>query len=164
MSGLHNALRSEHHLKHFGRLQYGLFLKSIGLTLEQALAFWRSEFIKKMEPDKVEWQSLKCGLCSLASLLLLFLQFEKQYAYNVRHGYGKEGKRANYTAYSCMKIILSNPPGHGDWHGEWEARSQAACKASFLGAQAVRSATGTGSTWAGCWWAMASHREAVQRS
>ena len=53
MSTLHDVVRREHHLKHFGRLQYGLFLKSIGLTLEQALAFWRSEFIKKMEPDKV---------------------------------------------------------------------------------------------------------------
>ncbi len=53
MRHLHESLRKEHHLKHFGRLQYGLFLKSIGLTLDQAMKFWRSEFIKKMEPDKV---------------------------------------------------------------------------------------------------------------
>lgn len=66
MSGLHDALRSEHHLKHFGRLQYGLFLKSIGLTLEQALAFWRSEFIKKMEPEKV-WLQGDARWLALAS-------------------------------------------------------------------------------------------------
>ncbi|XP_064395296.1 DNA primase large subunit-like [Halichondria panicea] len=95
LSSLYETLRKEHHLRHFGRLQYGLFLKSIGLTLDQAMAFWRAEFVKKMEPEK----------------------FEKQYAYNVRHSYGKEGKRANYTPYSCLKIILSNNPGQGDHHG-----------------------------------------------
>lgn len=34
--------------------------------------------------------------------------------------FGKEGKRADYTPYSCMKVILSNAPGQGDHHGESE--------------------------------------------
>ncbi|XP_046857638.1 DNA primase large subunit-like [Xenia sp. Carnegie-2017] len=95
MRQLHEALRKHHHLKHGGRLQYGLFIKGLGLTLEEALAFWRSEFAKIMEVDK----------------------FEKSYSYSVRHSYGKEGKRADYTPYSCMKIIMSNHPGNGDYHG-----------------------------------------------
>lgn len=33
----HETLRSKHHLKHHARLQYGLFLKGIGVTLEDAL-------------------------------------------------------------------------------------------------------------------------------
>ncbi|XP_063047938.1 DNA primase large subunit [Engraulis encrasicolus] len=96
MRQLHRALRESHHLRHGGRMQYGLFLKGIGLTLEQALQFWRSEFVKgKVDADK----------------------FDKQYSYNVRHMFGKEGKRTDYTPYSCMKVILSNAPSQGDFHG-----------------------------------------------
>ena len=36
-----------------GRLQYGLFLKSIGLSLDDALSFWRAEFTRKIDVDKV---------------------------------------------------------------------------------------------------------------
>lgn len=45
-------------------------------------------------------------------------QFDKAYAYSIRHMFGKEGKRTDYTPYSCMKVILSNPPSQGDYHGE----------------------------------------------
>lgn len=37
MRQCHESLRSKHHLKHQGRLQYGLFLKGIGVTLEDSL-------------------------------------------------------------------------------------------------------------------------------
>ncbi|XP_051471281.1 DNA primase large subunit isoform X2 [Apus apus] len=96
MRQLHKALRDNHHLRHGGRMQYGLFLKGIGLTLEQALEFWKKEFIRgKVDADK----------------------FDKGYAYSIRHSYGKEGRRTDYTPYSCMKIIMSNPPSQGDYHG-----------------------------------------------
>jgi len=94
MSHMHKKLRENHHLKHFGRLTYGLFLKGIGVTLEDAVRFWRTEFTKSMPADK----------------------FDKQYAYGVRYNYGKEGKRTDYTPYSCMKIITS-APSTGDHHG-----------------------------------------------
>ncbi|CAF0760455.1 unnamed protein product [Brachionus calyciflorus] len=96
MRNLHEALKSNHHLRHYGRLQYLLFLKGIGLPLEESLKFWRNEFSKgSISVDK----------------------FEKEYAYNIRHSYGKEGKRTSYTPYSCLKIITSHMPGNNDYHG-----------------------------------------------
>jgi DNA primase large subunit len=102
-------------LKHWGRLQYGLFLKgavrsclslssiislligydSQGMELEEALIFWEGQFAKLVQHD----------------------QFQKQYAYSFRHMYGKEGARKNYTPYSCMKIIMGTPPEVGAHHG-----------------------------------------------
>ncbi|CAL4145405.1 unnamed protein product, partial [Meganyctiphanes norvegica] len=94
MRQMQDALRTNHHLRHAGRLQYGLFLKAAGLSLEDAMAFWRSHFTKIMDGDK----------------------FEKDYSYNIRYNYGKEGKRINYTPYSCIKIIMASV-GPGDSHG-----------------------------------------------
>jgi len=53
MQQLHSSLRLHHHLRHWGRQQYGLFLKGIGMSLEEALRFWRSEFMRIMDGDKV---------------------------------------------------------------------------------------------------------------
>ncbi|KAI0362235.1 DNA primase large subunit [Trametes cingulata] len=94
MRNLHMCLRRDKHLKHFGRLQYGLFLKILGLSIEEALVFWRKSF-SKIQDDK----------------------FNKEYRYNIRHSYGLEGKRANYAAKSCQQILTSDQPGPGDSHG-----------------------------------------------
>ncbi|KAL6073251.1 DNA primase large subunit [Balamuthia mandrillaris] len=94
MRTMHEALRKKHHVKHGTRMQYGLFLKGIGLSMEDALAFWRSEFTRLMSADK----------------------WEKEHGYTIRHNYGKEGKRTSYTPYSCVKIIAS-APGYEDDHG-----------------------------------------------
>lgn len=95
MQNLHQALRKDHHLKHAGRMQYGLFLKGIGLNMEDAIAFWRQEFTRKMSVE----------------------DFNKKYAYNIRHNYGKEGKRKDYTPYNCSKIISGAAPRAGESHG-----------------------------------------------
>lgn len=76
-------------------MQYGLFLKGIGLSLEESLKYWRTEFTKMMDLDK----------------------FEKQYTYNIRYNYGKEGKRKDRTPYNCMRLIMNDPPAGGDHHG-----------------------------------------------
>jgi DNA primase large subunit len=46
MRNLAQKLNEVHHLRHAGRIQYGLFLKGIGLGLEEALVYWASEFSK----------------------------------------------------------------------------------------------------------------------
>lgn len=117
MKVLYDVVEKEHHLKHFGRLQLGLFLKGIGLPLEEATKFWRSNFTKKagMDGNRVSC----CVLMDMEKLKIKMMdcfQFDKQYLYNIRHMYGKEGKRADYTPYSCIKIITSSV-GTGDHHG-----------------------------------------------
>lgn len=47
MRHIHETLKENHHLKYQCRLHYGLFLKGIGLSYEDALNFWREEFTKK---------------------------------------------------------------------------------------------------------------------
>lgn len=94
MRNLHDTLRKKHHLKHYGRLQYGLFLKIIGLSIEEAMVFWRKGF-SGITDDK----------------------FNKEYKYNIRHSYGLEGKRTNYSAFSCQYIFTNHQPGVDDTHG-----------------------------------------------
>ncbi|OAA55466.1 DNA primase, large subunit [Cordyceps fumosorosea ARSEF 2679] len=98
-SHLHRSLRRDAHLKHYGRLQYSLFLKGIGLNLEEALAFWRGAFHKVTDDA-----------------------FNKEYRYNVRHAYGDVGGDSNrrgggYSPFSCQKILTEHPPGPGEAHG-----------------------------------------------
>lgn len=45
------------------------------MSYEDALIFWKKMFAGKITND----------------------DFEKQYAYNIRHNYGREGKKTDYT-------------------------------------------------------------------
>lgn len=98
-SHLHSTLKANAHLKHYGRLQYTLFLKGLGLNLEDCIIFWRRSF-RNMTDDK----------------------FTKEYKYNIRHAYGDVGGDANrrgrgYTPYSCQKLLTEPLPTAGQSHG-----------------------------------------------
>ncbi|KAK4634095.1 hypothetical protein CLAFUW4_01969 [Fulvia fulva] len=99
MQNLHRELRKNSHLKHFGRLQYTLFLKGIGLSLQEAILFWRKSFT-----------------------LITDDKFKSEYLYNVRHSYGDVGGDSNrrgrgYTPYSCQKLLTEALPSSGQQHG-----------------------------------------------
>ena len=70
------------------------FSKVAGMELDDSLNYWQSEFTKLMPVDK----------------------FNKQYAYNIRHNYGKEGSRKTYKPFSCQVVIKSSS-GANEAHG-----------------------------------------------
>ena len=55
--------------------------------MDEAMRIWRIEFGPRCPGDS----------------------FDKKYSYNVRYNYGKEGRKSDYTPYSCLKIISSQP-------------------------------------------------------
>ncbi|KAF9069919.1 DNA primase large subunit [Rhodocollybia butyracea] len=89
MRVLHQNLRKDHHMKHFGRLHYGLFLKVLGLSIDEAIAFWRKSFAGGPGADK----------------------FDKEYRYNIRHSFGLEGRRMNYPAKNCLQLHTAHEAG-----------------------------------------------------
>ncbi|KAH9826810.1 putative DNA primase large subunit [Teratosphaeria destructans] len=99
MQTLHRELKKNSHLKHYGRLQYTLFLKGIGLNLQECIVFWRKSF-KLITDDK----------------------FKSDYLYNIRHAYGDVGGDSNrrgrgYSPYSCQKLLTEPLPSGGQQHG-----------------------------------------------
>lgn len=94
MRVLHKGLRKSHHLTNGGRVQYGLFLKGMGISMSDAISFWKDEFTKIM-PETT---------------------FNREHTYYIRFLYGWEGSRRDYQPYKCSKIMDSSV-GPRDYHG-----------------------------------------------
>ncbi|QDS71917.1 hypothetical protein FKW77_000501 [Venturia effusa] len=99
MAHLQSTLKETAHLKHYGRLQYTLFLKGMGMSLEDCIQYWRRSF--RLITDE---------------------KFNKEYKYNVRHAYGDVGGDSNrrgrgYTPFSCQKLLTEALPSSGQNHG-----------------------------------------------
>ena len=95
MALIERHLNKFSHLNHYGRLQYSLFLKGAGLPLQESLKFFQKKYEKKITLEK----------------------FQKEYAYNIRHSYGLEGRRYSYAPYSCNKLIQMIGPIGKECHG-----------------------------------------------
>jgi len=94
MKQMYRKLNDHSHLRYMGRRTFGLFLKGIGLSLEESLEFWRESFTPRFSYQ--EWRS--------------------KYSYNIKHNYGKVGKCADYDPYDCSKIIGNSLQGPNEYH------------------------------------------------
>ncbi len=72
------------YLSHGERLQLGLFLKKLGMTLEEQLQFW----YKAVDNLGMSWE-----------------EFERKGGYHIKHIYGVVGSRKDYEAPKCETII-----------------------------------------------------------
>jgi DNA primase large subunit len=91
------SLTREHHLKHESRLQLTLFLKGIGLSMDDCIAYMQREFGKR--PTTSE-------------------EFRKKgYLYAIEHSYGQRGKRANYPPWSCATTLSKKQTAPDQRHG-----------------------------------------------
>lgn len=88
MLTMQRKLKTDHVAKYTARRQYGLFLKGIGMGVEDALVYWRSNFAPRIADDK----------------------FDKEYRYNIRYLYGLEGSRRNQRPFNCIQIINGDQP------------------------------------------------------
>ncbi|XP_052803307.1 uncharacterized protein LOC128233600 isoform X2 [Mya arenaria] len=90
MSHLHRKLRKHHRLRHHARVQYTLFLKEAGMSVHDAICFWRNEYSKpalSSEGCSHDWKDN-----------------ESRYTYGIRHLYGLEGSRINYKSHTCHSL------------------------------------------------------------
>ncbi|RMG42460.1 MAG: hypothetical protein D6732_00905 [Methanobacteriota archaeon] len=80
---LHRVDR-EGYIGHWERFQLGIFLKQIGMPVEEQLQFWYSKAVDNIG--------------------ISFEQFQKKAGYIIRHIYGLEGGKIDYNMPSCSTI------------------------------------------------------------
>ena len=87
---VHQKLQSSHRLGHHARIAYTLYLKDIGLPLEESLKFWNFFYSKHANHhDKCthSWQ-----------------ENGRKFEYSINHLYGNAGSRKVYSAHNCSSI------------------------------------------------------------
>ncbi|KHJ42110.1 Eukaryotic-type DNA primase, large subunit [Trichuris suis] len=89
MLHLHKQLRSSHRLRHHARVQYTLFLKDIGMPVEESLKFWSTEFDIPCKDSSCRhnWSTEK-----------------RRYTYNILHLHGLAGGQKNYSCRTCESL------------------------------------------------------------
>ena len=87
---VHQKLQTSHRLGHHARVAYTLFLKDIGLPLEESLKFW-SHFYSKNS-----YNHQKCTHS--------WQENSKKFEYSINHLYGNAGNRKSYSAHNCQSI------------------------------------------------------------
>ncbi|XP_018569792.1 probable DNA primase large subunit [Anoplophora glabripennis] len=98
---LYKVLQKTNRLSHNDRFDFSLYMKGIGISLRDSLKFWENTYTR---------QHSSCSKCSHN-----WKDNEKRYIYGIRHLYGLEGSRKNYTVRSCNffqeKILSATEDG-----------------------------------------------------
>ncbi len=87
MNQLISILTEKGHLGHGERLQLGLFLKKLGMPMEEQKHFWYQKAVDNIG--------------------LTFEEFDSKVGYTIDHLYGQAGSGTDYDAPKCETIITS---------------------------------------------------------
>ncbi|XP_060519221.1 uncharacterized protein LOC132697684 isoform X2 [Cylas formicarius] len=90
MENLYRVLQKKNRLSHNARFNFSLFLKDIGMKLDDSMKFWESAYSKRRSV---------CSSCAHS-----WQGNEERYIYGIRHMYGLEGSRRSYSVKSCQQI------------------------------------------------------------
>ncbi|NHJ48736.1 MAG: hypothetical protein FK733_13205 [Asgard group archaeon] len=85
MADLYSEVAQKGHINHDERFQLGLFLKQIGMTVDEQLFFWYEKSVDNIGQTFDRFSSGPAG-------------------YQVRYIYGLEGGRTDYSAQKCETI------------------------------------------------------------
>jgi DNA primase large subunit len=85
MMDLYNEVMSQGHISHEERLQLGLFLKNIGMSVDEQLLFWYEKAVDNVGMTYEQFANGPPG-------------------YQIRYMYGLEGGRTDYSAHKCASI------------------------------------------------------------
>ncbi|CAF0829755.1 unnamed protein product [Didymodactylos carnosus] len=89
MKHLHEALVRKHRLTNYSRVVYTLYLKEIGVPLERCIELFEKEY-----------STTSCH----SSCNHSWHNDSKRYKYSIRHLYGLEGSKINYSSHRCRTI------------------------------------------------------------
>ncbi|XP_043198264.1 DNA primase large subunit-like isoform X1 [Amphibalanus amphitrite] len=90
MLALRAELRHRHRLPHQDRVALSVFLKDVGLSLEDNVRFWEREYCQPAGHG---------ATCSHS-----WSRCQKRYLYSLRHMYGLEGRRVAFESHSCRRL------------------------------------------------------------
>lgn len=88
---VHSQLKAHHRLGHHARIAYSLFLKELGMPMDEAIKFWSHHYSKHKHGGEKScthsWQD-----------------DHKKFEYSIKHMYGNAGGKKSYSAHSCLSI------------------------------------------------------------
>lgn len=97
MQELQRSLVKSRRLRHNPRFRYTLFLKDIGLPVDESLKFWQHWYSKPHAEHGNGCQHTWEGKDGV------------RFIYGIRHIYGLEGKKISYTSHSCSALQEMSP-------------------------------------------------------